>query len=185
LDESQAPNYNTPTQSSQKKISLVDFINSNDQNALNNLITTTQNNANSGTPSNIVNTVNTANTLDSINLVTQSVNSQKISLISFLNQQKNRSINITNVPYPRFPEGKPYFTILSDVQNDKNKLAGVMIDGVPVKKGCQGSSFQYGGVYDFYIINFTMDDHPIHIHLVNFQIIRRFKFQVQKYKDEW
>jgi hypothetical protein len=30
----------------------------------------------------------------------------------------------------------PYFTILSDVQNDRNDLAGVMIDGVPVRKGC-------------------------------------------------
>lgn len=111
---------------------------------------------------------------------------QKISLANFLfNQQKNRIVKITDVPYPRFPEGKPYFTILSDVSNDRDDLAGVMIDGVPVKKGCQGSSFQYGGVYDFYIINFTMDDHPIHIHLVNFQIVRRFKFHVQKYKDEW
>ena len=30
-----------------------------------------------------------------------------------------------------------------------------------------------------------MDDHPIHIHLVNFQVIRRFKFDIAKYKKDW
>ena len=30
-----------------------------------------------------------------------------------------------------------------------------------------------------------MDDHPIHIHLVNFQIIGRFKFDDVKYKADW
>jgi hypothetical protein len=65
------------------------------------------------------------------------VNRQKISSAHFLlNKKKNRTVKITDVPYPRFPEGKPYFTILSDVQNDRDDLAGVMIDGVPVRKGC-------------------------------------------------
>lgn len=60
-----------------------------------------------------------------------------------------------------------------------------MIDGVPLKMGCKGSVFRTGWVYDFYIINLTMDDHPIHIHLVNFQVIRRFKFDVKKYRSDW
>lgn len=60
-----------------------------------------------------------------------------------------------------------------------------MIDGVPLKMGCKGSTFQVGWVYDFFIINLTMDDHPIHIHLVNFQIIKRFKFDVEKYREDW
>ena len=60
-----------------------------------------------------------------------------------------------------------------------------MIDGVPIKMGCKGSEFREGSVYDFYIINLTMDDHPIHIHLINFQIIKRFKFNMGKYKNDW
>lgn len=60
-----------------------------------------------------------------------------------------------------------------------------MIDGVPLRMGCAGSIFQQGKVYDFYIINLTMDEHPIHIHLVNFQIIGRFAFDVKKYKKDW
>lgn len=50
-----------------------------------------------------------------------------------------------------------------------------MIDGVGVDQGCKGFRFKEGKVYDFYLINLTMDDHPIHIHLVNFQVIGRFK----------
>ena len=60
-----------------------------------------------------------------------------------------------------------------------------MIDGVPLKFGCTGSRFLASDVIDFYIINLTMDDHPIHIHLVNFQIIRRFRFDVNLYKRDW
>lgn len=30
-----------------------------------------------------------------------------------------------------------------------------------------------------------MDDHPIHIHLVNFQIIGRFKLDHKKYKSDF
>lgn len=30
-----------------------------------------------------------------------------------------------------------------------------------------------------------MDDHPIHIHIVNFQVIGRFSFHTDKYKNEW
>ena len=171
MDESQAANYNTPSQTNSKPISIVDFINSNDQNAIDSLVSTTKNMQ--------------TNNLESISLVNQNVNSQRISIVDFLRKQNNRNINITNVPYPRFGAGKPYFTILTDVQNSRNELSGVMIDGVPVRMGCKGSSFQNGGVYDFYIINLTMDDHPIHIHLINFQVISRFAFNVKKYKKDW
>ena len=80
--------------------------------------------------------------------------------------------------YPRFPEEAPYFTILTDVYSSKHEgqLFGITIDGVPITKGCAGAIFQQDKVYDFYIINLTTDDHPMHIHLVNFQVIKRFKF---------
>ena len=137
LDESQAPNYNPTSQNSQKTISLVDFINSNDQNTLNNLINTkpnTQINQNSNIESiinaNAIRTINLANQqinqaialnmMRTVNLINQNIRSQKVSLIDFLRKKNSRNINITNVPYPRFGAGKPYFTILADVQNSKN-----------------------------------------------------------------
>ncbi len=30
-----------------------------------------------------------------------------------------------------------------------------------------------------------MDDHPIHIHLINFQIVGRFTIDMAKYKKDW
>ena len=30
-----------------------------------------------------------------------------------------------------------------------------------------------------------MDDHPIHIHLINFQVIGRFNFDYKKYRKDW
>lgn len=56
-----------------------------------------------------------------------------------------------------------------------------MIDGVSLKLGCQGSTYRQGQIYDFYIINLTPAPHPIHIHIVNFQVIGRFPFDVTKY----
>lgn len=64
-------------------------------------------------------------------------------------------------------------------------MSGMFIDGVPLKMGCEGSTFKVGEVYDFYIINLTMDDHPIHIHLVNFQIIGRFEIDGVRYQQDW
>lgn len=55
------------------------------------------------------------------------------------------------------------------------------IDGVGLDMGCKGSVFNEGETYDFYIINLTMDDHPLHIHLLNFQVIGRFKFNKDTY----
>lgn len=30
-----------------------------------------------------------------------------------------------------------------------------------------------------------MDDHPINIHIMNFQIIGMFKFNLEKYEKDW
>jgi hypothetical protein len=58
--------------------------------------------------------------------------------------------SITNVPYPRFPEGTPYFPVLIEVVNDEDVMSGMFIDGVPLKMGCEESTFKVGEVYDFY-----------------------------------
>ena len=137
LDEAQSLNYNAPPQSTQKQISLADFINSNDQNALNPLIDATSNQIIQQASIRPIST-----NLDSIALVNQNINNQKISLVDFITKYRQTSENITNVPYPRFGTGKPYFTILTDVQNSKGELSGVMIDGVPVRQGCKGSFFK-------------------------------------------
>jgi len=44
---------------------------------------------------------------------------------------------------------------------------------------------QVGSTVDWVIVNPTADTHPIHLHLVQFQIISRQGFQVNKYVKDW
>lgn len=57
-------------------------------------------------------------------------------------KQADLATSITYVPYPKFSEGKPFFTVLKDVQNSKQELTGVMIDGVGLDMGCKGSVYK-------------------------------------------
>ena len=42
-----------------------------------------------------------------------------------------------------------------------------------------------GSTEDWYIVNPTADTHPIHLHLVQFQLVSRQKFNVGKYLADW
>jgi len=42
-----------------------------------------------------------------------------------------------------------------------------------------------GSIEDWIIVNPTADTHPIHLHLVQFQLINRQKFNVNKYLTDW
>ncbi len=50
---------------------------------------------------------------------------------------------------------------------------------------CSNSTFKSGKTYDFYFINLTPDAHPMHIHLVNFQKVKQFPFDVASYEQEY
>jgi len=41
-------------------------------------------------------------------------------------------------------------------------------------KLCENRVFQRGQTYDLYVFNPTMDNHPIHIHLITMQTIGRY-----------
>ena len=58
-----------------------------------------------------------------------------------------------------------------------------MIDALSMENGrnCEGATFRNGLTYDFYIVNLSEDEHPMHIHLVNFQVIGRFDFDIEGY----
>lgn len=77
--------------------------------------------------------------------------------------------------------------MLTSLQNAKGETSAIMIDAVSMMLGqsCQGATFKEGQTYDFYIINISEDEHPMHIHLVNFQVIGRFDFDVAKYQNDW
>lgn len=185
IDEPQAPNYYPSSVSKSKNISVADFVNSND--------------GTNPTFYQLVEATNRAKKDDSVNtkdFVMGNVEKTKQSITDFVVQNTNavvpgyfskdkKSLSIKNVPYPRFEEGKAYHTILADTFNSMGELYSIMIDGVNVDQGCAGAKYKLGKTYDFYIINLTMDDHPIHIHLINFQVIGRFNFDVKKYRKDW
>jgi hypothetical protein len=102
-----------------------------------------------------------------------------------LKKSSSGPVPITNVPYPRFSQGNAVFPVLVEMTDPQGQVASVMIDAVGLKYGCQGSHYKVGQTYDFYIINLTMDDHPLHIHLVNFQVIGRFAFDSKRYLADY
>ena len=69
----------------------------------------------------------------------------------------NKDFIIKDTIYPKFSEGTPYFTVLTDLQNANGDLKGVTIDAVSMELGrnCEGATFKIGKTYDFYIINLT------------------------------
>lgn len=42
-----------------------------------------------------------------------------------------------------------------------------------------------GSTLDWELVNITNDTHPIHVHLIQFQIVNRQNFDAQRYKEEW
>jgi spore coat protein A len=66
-------------------------------------------------------------------------------------------------------------------------LDGMMINGLSMKNGqnCSTATYNIGQTYDFYIINLTPDTHPLHFHLVNFQVVKQIPFDVDKYKTKY
>ena len=87
------------------------------------------------------------------------VGSNSASSSSSLSTPLPSDFIIKNTNYPRFPEGIPYFTVLTDLQNSKGELTAITIDAVSMDLGrnCEGATFKIGETYDFYIINLTED----------------------------
>jgi FtsP/CotA-like multicopper oxidase with cupredoxin domain len=87
-----------------------------------------------------------------------------------------------NFPTLPTPAIQRLFTLVA-VQG-QNGTATMLLDGqkwaAPVSE-----TPQLGSTEDWTIINPTMDAHPIHIHLVQFQIVRRQTFKVGPYLAEW
>ena len=51
--------------------------------------------------------------------------------------------------------------------------------------GAEVEVFFMWKAYDLWIINLTVDPHPMHMHLVNFQFYKKRRFNVDSYKQRW
>jgi FtsP/CotA-like multicopper oxidase with cupredoxin domain len=72
---------------------------------------------------------------------------------------------------------------LTDVQN-ANGMKELLLDGqtwsAPISE-----KPELGSTEDWVIVNPTMNNHPIHVHLIQFQIVQRQAFAFFSYMDDW
>jgi spore coat protein A, manganese oxidase len=89
---------------------------------------------------------------------------------------------IANYPTLPTPDGKRILT-LTDVAG-RNGVAMMLLDGqkwdAPVTE-----IPKLGATEEWLIVNPTMDTHPIHLHLIQFQVVERQTFNIPLYLKEW
>jgi FtsP/CotA-like multicopper oxidase with cupredoxin domain len=86
-------------------------------------------------------------------------------------------------------------TPLPNTAGTKRILPLVEIEGEngPLMVTLNGQSYdgvltetpRVGSTEDWYIVNLTPDWHPIHLHLTQFQLVKRIPFDADAYKDAW
>jgi FtsP/CotA-like multicopper oxidase with cupredoxin domain len=88
-------------------------------------------------------------------------------------------------------------TPLQNTANNKRLLPFVEVEdpvtGNPLVVTLNGQTFdgaltetpRVGSTEDWYLINLTPDTHPIHLHLVQFQLVERIPFDAAQYKIDW
>jgi FtsP/CotA-like multicopper oxidase with cupredoxin domain len=88
----------------------------------------------------------------------------------------------TDYPTLPTPDAKRILTLI-DVAG-RNGAAMMLLDGqtwdAPVSETPKLSSTE-----EWVIVNPTMDTHPIHLHLVQFQVVKRQSFNIPSYLKEW
>lgn len=108
-----------------------------------------------------------------------------VSETGFAAQTLPQNLNPTlSADYPTLPApvGKRILT-LTDVAG-RNGVAMMLLDGqkwdAPVTE-----IPKLGDTEEWLIVNPTMDTHPIHLHLVQFQVVERQTFNIPLYLKEW
>jgi len=82
------------------------------------------------------------------------------------------------------PDTTPKQLTLMEVMGPNNVPAQLLLDGQAWDAPASELT-RVGSTVDWIIINPTADTHPIHLHLVQFQLISRQKFDVAGYMAEW
>lgn len=75
------------------------------------------------------------------------------------------------------------FYTLYEVMDSTDTSLGVFINGQHMS--AEEEVFYLSKTYDLWLINLTIDPHPMHMHLVNFQFYKRRPFNVDSYKNNW
>lgn len=95
-------------------------------------------------------------------------------------------VSIDTIPTLGPPDRVRTLTLIESEDPDTGQPVGVWLDGK--RWGPPGSVTelpQVGSTEVWEIVNLTMDAHPIHIHLIDFQIVNRQLFDVDAYRAEY
>lgn len=93
---------------------------------------------------------------------------------------------ISTIPTLGPPDEVRTLTLIEDEDPETGDPVGVFLDGK--RWGPPGSvteTPQVGSTEVWEIVNLTMDAHPIHLHLIDFQILNRQPFDVDAYRAEY
>jgi FtsP/CotA-like multicopper oxidase with cupredoxin domain len=94
-----------------------------------------------------------------------------------------KTLNPTlSTPLPN-PAGNNRLLPLIEVEGDNGPLM-VTLNG-QTYDGAMTEMPQVGSTEDWSFINLTPDAHPMHMHLVQFQLVQRIPFDAAQYKDDW
>lgn len=89
-----------------------------------------------------------------------------------------------NGSFPSLPTPTTQRILTLTTVGDPNKPLEVLLDGqnwdAPVSE-----KPQLGATEDWIIVNPTIDAHPIHLHLVEFQLAKRQTFNISAYMQDW
>jgi FtsP/CotA-like multicopper oxidase with cupredoxin domain len=87
--------------------------------------------------------------------------------------------------FPTLPKAtKQRILTLFEVMNQNNIMVEALLDGqtwsAPISE-----QPELGTTEDWIIVNPTMDPHPIHLHLIQFQLVQRETFDPTVYMEDW
>ena len=87
--------------------------------------------------------------------------------------------------FPTLPKAtKQRILTLFEVMNQNSIMVEALLDGqtwsAPISE-----KPELGTTEDWIIVNPTMDPHPIHLHLIQFQLVQRETFDATAYMEEW
>ncbi len=139
----------------------------------------------------LLNSALTTNTLETKQTVGQ--------IMQFTNngQQGTRPFDIAAAPNPFNPTlAGPFFPTLPTATKQRiltlfeipggpnGSASQALLDGQTWNAAISETP-QLGSTEDWIIVNPTMDAHPIHIHLIQFQLVHRQQINVEAYLNEW
>lgn len=91
-------------------------------------------------------------------------------------------LTLNHIPHLR-PDSPRRILTLNEVQGENGPL-GVLLNGQNWDAAVSENP-RVGSTEDWYFVNLTMDAHPIHLHLAQFEILTRQPFDTAAYAEKW